>query len=652
MKAKLDKREFDNKSYVRLKLPIDFEQGLITHINIKKPILNGEFYFFEYKDDSLRDVLQFLKKVLDKFGMDYEYDISIENEIENFRQEQKRFAVFSVKAKKIRDNSFDDTQELMSLFDDFDSIIGLKMTRRLYDLQFLSAFHMAYAVNSMNFSVPGSGKTSIVYAAYTYLKAKGLVDKLLVIGPLSSFKAWEKQYFECFGVEIKSYRYSGVDKDREEKKTHLYSSDSAELNLIYYQGVEGLLNDLNAFMVKHKTMLVVDEAHRIKNSEGKWGSSITKLSELAQSRVALTGTPIPNGYEDIYNLTKFIYPFKYKSILNFHLSQLEELSKNPSYEEEVNTLKANLSPFFMRIRKQDLPNLPNVNEKEIRIPMGSVQEEIYEYVDNLTSKLKFSSSSSYDTDFLLRAMLIRLRQAATNPFLLSLSLEKSIEDDFYDSTTLNPPSKLNEIDDEIFDFDFRKRVAGYYKNELSSKVKYCIERTKEIVSSNNNSKVLIWTVFTENAKYLRRELNKLGIKSELLIGMVETEIREVIIDDFDNPKSTLKVVIANPFTIGESVSLHHGCNYSIYLERDFNCSNFIQSKDRIHRVGSKFPEVHYEYLISEWTVDEAISKSLHKKVSRMTDLIDDEIPFFKLLEDENEEAELIREALELYKKKP
>ena len=134
--------------------------------------------------------------------------------------------------------------------------------------------------------------------------------------------------------------------------------------------------------------------------------------------------------------------------------------------------------------------------------------------------------------------------------------------------------------------------------------------------------------------------------------MVESEIREVIIDDFDNPKSTLKVVIANPFTIGESVSLHHGCNYSIYLERDFNCSNFIQSKYRIHIVGSKFPEVHYEYLISEWTVDEAISKSLHKKVSRMTDLIDDEIPFFKLLEDENEEAELIREALELYKKKP
>ena len=63
---------------------------------------------------------------------------------------------------------------------------------------------MAFAQNSCNFSVPGAGKTSIVYGAYNYLKSLPIndpkrIDKLLIIGPLSSFAPWEKEYFATFG---------------------------------------------------------------------------------------------------------------------------------------------------------------------------------------------------------------------------------------------------------------------------------------------------------------------------------------------------------------------------------------------------------------------------------------------------------------------
>ena len=159
---------------------------------------------------------------------------------------------------------------------------------------------MAYTVNSMNFSVPGSGKTSIVYAAYSYLKSIGLVEKLFVIGPLSSFQAWESEFESCFNLKPSVYRYSGVEGlSREEKKNHIYSSNPSELNLIYFQAVDGLSQDLINFMSKYKVMIVVDEAHRIKNADGNWGKNITKISEAAKSRVALTGTPIPNGFQDI-----------------------------------------------------------------------------------------------------------------------------------------------------------------------------------------------------------------------------------------------------------------------------------------------------------------------------------------------------------------
>lgn len=649
MKAIIDKREIDHRAYLRLNLSNDVNFKVINYLNIKKPTLIDGCYLFEYNDDSLTSILNFLEKLFERFQISYVYEKSILDEIENFKKEQKSFEEFSLKAFKIRNNQFDNIAELEFMYKDFERIIISAMQRKLYPLQFLSAFHMAYGVNTMNFSVPGAGKTSIVYAAYSYLKSKGVVEKLFVIGPLSSFQAWEKEYLNCFGSKAESFRYSGTDTKKDDKKANLYSNNPAELNLIYFQGVEGLSRDLLAFMGKHKTMLVVDEAHRIKNADGKWGKNITKISQAAKSRVALTGTPIPNGYEDIYNLTKFIYPFKFKSILNFHYSQLKELSNNPANYDEIETLKENLSPFFMRIRKEDLPQLPNVVEKVVPIPMGDIQDEIYYFINTLAINLQMSSNTNFETDFLIRAMLIRLRQAATNPYLLSMSLEKSIEEDLFDSSSYGI-EKLNKIDDEVFDFNFRKRVNNFYKDELSSKVKYCVDRTEEIINSVDNAKVLIWTIFTENARYLRRELKKLGIKSEYLIGMVETSHREIIVNDFNDVNSQLKVVIANPFTVGESVSLHHGCNYAIYLERDYNCSNFVQSKDRIHRVGSKFSTVYYEYLVSKNTIDEVISKRLDLKVARMSELVDDDIPFFKLLEDDKEEAILLRDALKFYHK--
>ena len=45
-----------------------------------------------------------------------------------------------------------------------------------------------------------------------------------------------------------------------------------------------------------------------------------ELAKLATSRVVLTGTPAPNGYEDLYNLFKFIWPDR--DIISYNVAQL------------------------------------------------------------------------------------------------------------------------------------------------------------------------------------------------------------------------------------------------------------------------------------------------------------------------------------------
>jgi SNF2 family DNA or RNA helicase len=106
-----------------------------------------------------------------------------------------------------------------------------------------------------------------------------------------------------------------------------------------------------------------------------------------------------------------------------------------------------------------------------------------------------------------------------------------------------------------------------------------------------------------------------------------------------------QVVIANPFTIGESVSLHKGCHNAIYLERDYNCASYLQSLDRIHRVGLDPNQVTtYHYFLSQDSVDEIINEKINIKIERMAKVIDGEIPLLAGL-DENNEVELGKEIL-------
>lgn len=623
--------------------------SLQNRMLLRNPVQKNEKLFFEIRGDTLGFTVEYLESTFKNFDIDVLYSADLNNEIKSYLVEKENFQKFSFQAKKIRNNEFEDSKELIDALNDFNATIKTNFKRQLYPRQALSAFHMAFSVNSMNFSVPGAGKTSIVLAAYEYLKTKDIVDKLIIVGPISSFQSWEEQYYECFEKEIKSFRHSGgslvQSKSQEEKSAELYSDSPNEMQIFHYQGIANNLEGIKHFLLSHKCMIVVDEAHRIKNSFGLWGSSITDMSYLGKSRIILTGTPIPNGYEDIYNQIKFIYPEKYKSIIGFHYNQLVEFKNSLDNESQIAQLKENLEPYFLRIRKKDLPKLPEISESIIPLEMKDEQSDIYDVIADLSNEIYKKLTTDYEKNFFYKALRIRLQQASTNPHSISKSLENLAFEDSLNITNSNDKKVIKEIDEKLFSGTFRDRLASYYEVEIGIKFEYTRDRIKELTNSYPTQKVIVWTIFKENAKFLKKYLNENSINSDYIIGDVEVPKREALIKEFRIQESELTVLIANPFTIGESVSLHQACNYAIYLERDYNCSNFVQSKDRIHRVGSKFETVFYEYLINKGTIDELIHNSLRKKIIRMDEIIEDDIPFFGILEDGNEDADLIKEIL-------
>lgn len=576
-------------------------------------------------DNNLNKSIDRIKKLCEYIGAELVYTEKISDAVANYAIEEQKFSEFSKKARLIRDNhcNKDDFKKFV------ESVIVNLPNRSLYELQLLSAYHLAFSQNACNFSVPGAGKTSVVYGAFAYLSNlprddKKLVDLLLIISPLSAFGPWELEYTECFGERPSTKRLNGK-LPLEEKKQYLYSQTPAKITLLSYASVPSLKEELIYFLKNNRVMVVLDEAHKIKNTSG--GVTATNVLEIAaycSSRVVLTGTPAPNGYEDLYNLYKFIWPSK--KVIPFEVYQLKDMSKNQN-DIRVDTLLQSIEPFFIRIKKSDL-GIPHATEHApIIVPMGEIQRRIYDVIEKkCMSDIVESKDNLFKKD-LIRARLLRMMQAATNPNLLSQPLKNFATIEGFDSYAVAEDASL--ISD----------VLHYAKEETPAKFIKARELIEKIIA--NGGKVVVWAIYIKNILDFEEYLHSCGIPCKTLYGATpvgaddedetDVETREKIIAEFNKTDSLFKVIIANPFAVSESISLHKACHNAIYMERSFNAAHFIQSKDRIHRYGLKpGTETNYYYLLSEDSIDGVIHNRLIDKESRLRDIIESmPIPLFE-----------------------
>lgn len=251
--------------------------------------------------------------------------------------------------------------------------------------------------------------------------------------------------------------------------------------------------------------------------------------------------------------------------------------------------------------------------------MSPIQKRIYE--DIAATAIRKIESDSVNQIF-KRSAIIRMRQAATNPNLLNKSLDdyyESLDGDYFTKTKLD--STIDASDETL------GLIRNYKNTEVPSKFAAALQLIKD--KTANNEKVLVWCEFVGTCDDFSDYLLSNGISNQILYGATIQEDREKIIDAFANPDNhDFMVVIANPHAIGESISLHKGCHNAVYLEQGFNAGTYMQSKDRIHRVG--LPEnakTNYYYLHSIDTTDPTVYERVMLKEKRMLDIIEkEEIP--------------------------
>lgn len=615
-------------------------------------VLDGGKVVIPTSQDDLHRRFQDLTRLLSRLGIPLAQQSGAEGALRRVQDDERAFAEFSAAADAIWHSNVEP-----ATFETFvNAVDQAAPARRFYRKQLLSAYHLAFAQNACNFSVPGAGKTSIVYAAFSYLKSLPAdnpkhVDHLLVVGPLSSFKAWEDEFNEIFGRKPRSRRIAGFTP-LEERRSYLrgieFLGRDTELTLTTYATLASNANDFARFMESpgRRAMVVLDEAHNIKREDGYWASAALRLAPEATARVVLTGTPAPNGYEDLANLFRFIYPRR--NVIGFHTSMLRAMSDG-GMQSAVERLKAQIRPFYTRIRKSDL-GLPQAKEHREIVDLSPIHERIYTGIERaIVPQIRAAMQGGKSS--LVRARLIRLRQAAVNPALLLRPLE---EEGLFDVETSAAFS--------VGELEVAELVRQFSAEQDLFRLRQAIELVRDIVA--RQGKAVIWSYFIGNLHLLKEALAPCAQFVEVITGATpvlsdsdeinESELttRETIINRFHRAGETA-VLIANPQAVGESISLHKAARTAIYFDRDFNAGRFIQSKDRIHRYNpNPLGDVEYYFLTAPGTVDTVINQRLVQKEQRLVDLVESEdIPLFGLLDDGNEDGADVLAILEDYERR-
>ncbi|PSL36230.1 SNF2 family DNA or RNA helicase [Planomicrobium soli] len=494
--------------------------------------------------------------------------------------------------------------KIISDFKKFESIVMQELKRPLREQQMWSAFYMHQMKKSANFSVPGSGKTSMIYGLFAYLNSSEInrVDKIIMIGPKNSFLSWKLEFQENFG-DKKTLKVLDIHEEEGAEVQLRINSASKNLILINYESLPKYESALREIL-DDRTILVFDEVHKVKGLKSKRAEVAKRISEKPSFKFVLTGTPIPNTYQDIYNFLNILYAEEYKMFFNFQPNSL----KNPT-SSEIQEINEKLYPFFWRTTKKQL-QVPDANsDRIIKLNMNENEQAI---IDLLYQKYGRSPFHLY----------IRLIQASTNPELLMKSID-AIE-------------IYGEEDDSDWYNQFGGDVVRFSEDEINlirkvsttNKYQQAVELATSLV--NNSKQAIIWCIFVNTIDKLHRDLSARGISVAVIYGSTPQQERDEIIQSFK--REEIEVLITNPHTLAESVSLHKTCHDAIYLEYSFNLTHMLQSRDRIHRLGLTGDQyTQYYYLMLESghdqrnTIDEKIYTRLKEKEQRMLEAIEGDV---------------------------
>jgi SNF2 family DNA or RNA helicase len=445
-------------------------------------------------------------------------------------------------------------------------------SRELTENQMTNLEKMSVLPGAATFSVPGAGKTTEALAYY-FVNCL-TTDRLLVVAPKNAFGAWDEQLDICVNSLRDRFERlrGGEDVIREMLKRN------PRFMIITYDQLIRVRTLIVELLANKNIFMFLDESHRIKGGKQvKRADAILAMAHLPKRKLVMSGTPLPQGAKDLVAQFTFLYPAK---------------------DVTETTVIDLMQPIYVRTTKGQL-GIPEVTHKVITVKMTKLQREIYK---TLKSEIRrqinpaLSDSSKYELRRIGKCVM-KVMEFVSNPSLLSNDME----------------------------YAFDKRVGAVLLASEGPKIEYVCLRARQLAALNQ--KVIIWTCFVQNVELIALRLSDLG--AEFIHGGVDAgddtdvDTREGKIKRFHDDPNCM-VLVANPAACSEGISLHKVCQYAIYLDRSFNSAHYLQSEDRIHRLGlSPDSKPCVEFVECENSIDQIIRERLSYKVNIMARALND-----------------------------
>ena len=423
----------------------------------------------------------------------------------------------------------------------------------------------------------GFGKTVQMLSVIVDYAKKEERKTSLVVSPSSLTLNWQNEA-KKFTNELKTAVIRGT---LQERKRIIEEIDRYDLVITSY---DLLKRDIEIYKEKDYKFkyIIADEAQYLKNSNTKNAKAIKQIK--AETRYALTGTPIENSLAELWSIFDFIMPgylFTYRKFKNIYETPI--VKEND--EKVMQKLKMLIEPFILRRNKKEvLKELPEKTVTVLNNEMNEEQKNIYlTYL--LRAKQEIAEKIEIDgyehSQMQILAALTRLRQICCHPSLF---------------------------------------MEGY--KEGSSKLEQCIEIIAEAIEAGH--KILLFSGYTSMFEIIEKELKKNNIKYFKLTGATKVDERMKMVDEFnENPEVKLFLISLKAGGTGLNLT---GADMVIHYDPWWNISTENQATDRAYRIGQK-NNVQVYKLITKNSIEEKINELQEKKAQLADNMLDTKTTF-------------------------
>jgi SNF2 family DNA or RNA helicase len=437
-----------------------------------------------------------------------------------------------------------------------------------YWLNFLHKYHFGgILADDM-----GLGKT---LQMLTLLKGLSPERPALVVCPRTLIYNWQEEANKFFD-NLSSLVYYGTPEERDEMREGFSNYD---LIITSYSILSRDIDKLNNEGFKF-SLSILDEAQHIKNHKTQRAQAVKEIT--AESRLALTGTPLENSVAELWSIFDYLMPGYLGNYNYFNKNYLLPISKNND-QEKMEQLKERVAPFILRRRKEEvLKELPEKIINVHSVSMTQLQEDSYKLVlDEVKGKLldTVNEKGFNRSRINVLAALTKLRQICNHPALVLD--EKGLE-------------------------------------SSSGKLDALLELISDAISSGR--KIIVFSQFVKMLKLIRKSFDRQKINYQYLDGSTRNRMERV--NEFNNDPE-IKVFLISLKAGGVGLNLT-SADMVIHVDPWWNPMVERQAADRAHRLGQQNRVMVYK-LITRGTVEEKMLKLQKKKQNVFDNIIEDNV---------------------------